>query len=101
MRKIFVIALVPLLLIGCGPTSEKDRFAAASVEIGCTLFSNPEAYQDPVKFEEEMKVVFEKYGFDVSDEAAMEIIGNKYAEDLDVKKALEDGMKECGAGLFQ
>jgi len=101
MKKILVLALIPILLSGCMPSGEKDRFVSASVELGCSLFSNPEAYQDPSKFEEEMKSVFEKYGFDVNDEAAMELVGNKYSEDEAVKKAVEDGMKECAGALFQ
>jgi len=97
-----LLALVPLLFTACGKTcvDEKDCFVKATSEAACAIFGDPDAWSNPESFEAEAKSIFAKYGFDVSDEDAMEALSTKYENDEDVMAALTKGMAECSGGLF-
>lgn len=104
MKKIAVLSVCILMLsfalTACGGGSEKDRFVAASIDVGCAIFDNPDFFSDMAAMEEKTMEIFGKYGFDVSDEAAMTVIAEKYQYEEDVIKAVQEGITECAGDLF-
>lgn len=103
MKK-FVVGVIGLslilgLLVGCGQGSEKDRFIAASIEVGCAMFEDPAFFEDFTLMESKTTEVFADYGFDTDDEAAMMEL-EKYQEDEEVVKAVQEGITECAGDLF-
>lgn len=73
--------------------NEKDRFISATTEAVCTVFKS-EDLTDP-NLEQETKDIYTKFGFDTSDDSKMEGIAAKYENDIDVKHAVEEAIKEC------
>lgn len=103
MKKIVtLLVLAPLLFTSCGGTctGEKDCFVKATSEAACAIFGNPDAFNDPTKFEAEAKAIFAKYGFDVEDDTAMTALSAKYENDEDVMAELGNAMKDCSGGAF-
>jgi len=85
-----------LLFTACGGASgEQDRFVQASVELGCLMFENPDAFNDFSALKTKSEEIFVKHGFDTKDTAAMEAIAEKFQADEDVIKAIQEGMTKC------
>lgn len=103
MKKIVaLLVLAPLLFVSCGGTctDEKDCFTKATAEAACKIFGDPDAFSDPAKFEDEAKVIFSKYGFDVENEEAMDALSAKYEDDEEVMAALGQAIADCSGGAF-
>lgn len=100
MKKIIstlVISSVVLVACTSGPKDEKQAFIDATVEATCMIFQSENIF-DPA-LEDAAKTIYEDYGFDASDDAAMEALTKKYETDEDVQKAITDALEEC-AGDF-
>jgi len=106
MKKL-LISLVGLSLVlgvfaGCGMGSEKDRFISASVEVGCAIFDNPDLFADATAVDSKAIEVFSEYGFDATDEEAMLVLTEKYQNDEEILKAVQEGITDCaGDALSQ
>lgn len=103
MKKFLSISLLTLLvftLTACGSKSEKDRFVNASVEVGCAMFQDENFFQDFAKVEEKTKDVFAKYGFDVENEEQMSVVSQKFQQDEDVLKRVQEGIMKCAGNIF-
>jgi hypothetical protein len=99
MKKLFVtLSVVALLLSGCGQASEKDRFIDASVDATCLVFQADNLF-DPA-LEEQAKAIFDDYGFDSTDDAAMTALQTKYQEDEDYMAAMQKAITDCGGDFM-
>ena len=103
MKK-FLIGFVGLSLIlgwfaGCGQGSEKDRFVAASVEVGCAMYEDPAFFEDFSLVEQKTIEIFEEYGFDATSEEEMLAL-EIYQEDEEVIKAVQEGITGCAGDIF-
>lgn len=104
MKKLVSMALLSVFLLSaCGAEKpEKERFIDATVEVACMIFDTENiAALDEEKATKKTKDIFEKYGFDVEDDAAMEAVTAKYQQDEAVKKAVEEALLECAGDLFK
>ena len=103
MKKIalLLVALlgVSLVLTACG-ASERDRFVNASVDVGCAIFDEPDLFSDRVALETKTLEVFAGYGFDVTDEVALDSLSEKYQYEEDVIKDVQDGITMCAAEMI-
>jgi hypothetical protein len=103
MKKLFSsLVLSSVLLVACGGgggADEKQNFIDATVEVTCMVFE-AEDLLDP-SLEQKTKDIFEKYGFDVEDEAQMEEVTGKYQSDPDVQTAVEGALAECAGDLLE
>ncbi len=99
MKKLLTcLVLITFALAGCsGPKSEKERFVEATKEVTCMVFKSDNLF-DP-SLEQKSSDIFKKFGFDTKDESTLKTLTTKYRDDADVKKAVEDAMKECGGDL--
>lgn len=99
MKKLLTgLVLVPLALVGCsGQKPEKERFVEATKEVTCMVFKSDNLF-DP-SLEGKSNDIFKKYGFDATNEATLKTLTEKYKDDADVKKAVEEAVKECGGDL--
>lgn len=90
---------VSLILTGClaGPRDEKQAFIDATIEATCLIFDSENIFDPAV--EENAKAIYADYGFDVDDEAKMEEISKKYAEDTEVQTAIIAGIEKCSPGV--
>lgn len=73
---------------------EKADYTAAMIEAGCTTFSASDLTAEKVKTD--IQTAFTKYGFDVSDDAKMKALNDKYLADKEVKAAILKGVTDCG-----
>lgn len=104
MKKLVSVALLGVFLLSaCGAEKpEKERFVDATVEVACMIFDTKAAEAlNEEEATEKTKDIFEKHGFDVEDEAAMQVIAGKYQQDESVKKAVEKALFECAGDLFK
>lgn len=103
MKKILTVSLMTIVLLtltACGKGSEKDRFINASVEVGCAMFQDENFFNDFSKVEEKTKEIFTKYDFDVENEEEMSVVSEKYQEDAEVLKGVQDGITKCAGNIF-
>ena len=107
MKKLLVgLVTLSLVLAGCGSKNvsdkpEKERFISATAETACMFFEDPDVSKASDKeLEDKTKAIFEKYGFDVNDDKAMEEISAKYENDPDLEKEVTAALEECAGDLM-
>ena len=104
MKRILIsligLSLVLGVLAGCGMGSEKDRFINASIEVGCAIFENPDLFADAAAVDTKAIEVFSDYGFDATDEDAMMLLTEKYQNDEEVLKVVQEGITECAGDVL-
>ncbi len=74
--------------------SEKERYIEAVVESSCVVFQADDMNDDSLS--EVVEDIFIKHGFPGSDEDAMMEITDKYQDDIDVRDAVRNELKNCG-----
>lgn len=100
MKKLLASFLATsVLLTACtsGPRDEKQAFIDATVEATCMIFEAENIF-DPA-LEDAAKAIYENYGFDASDDVAMEALTTKYEEDEEVSAAIADALNKCAGDL--
>lgn len=86
-----------VIMTGCG-RDEKQSFVDATVESTCLFFETDDIF-DP-ELSDKVKEIFEKHGFETSDEA-LEELKNRYAEDTEVQSAILEGISQCGGDFAE
>jgi len=94
MKKIaLLLVLSALVLTSCGGAlSERERFVAASVDIGCQLLEDPTMHDDMTAVLELTYSAFLEYGFDVEDEAYMTTLSETYQYDENITQDIQKGL---------
>lgn len=94
------LSLVLAVFVGCGAVKdEKQSFIDATVKATCLIFESEDLF-DPA-LEEQTKKIFDDYGFDVEDEAAMLALTAKYEGDEEVQASILAELEKCSAGIFE
>lgn len=101
MKKLLAcLIIVSLFVGGCSfGKSEKERFIDATVEATCMVFEAENIF-DPA-LEEKAKEIYEKYGFDATDDEAMEALTLKYQDDEEFNAAIEKALEECAGDFLE
>lgn len=98
MKKLYLILpllIAGMVLQGCGPKTEEDRFIAASVEITCEVIKDPSISLDPTKNKELSQEIFEDYDFPIEDNEAMLGLLDKYEQNTQIQEKI-NGLVEKG-----
>lgn len=99
MKKTLILSMLiisALVLQGCGPKTEEDRYVAASVEITCEVIKDPSLSLDLNKSKELSNQIFEDYDFPIEDNETMLGILDKYEQDTSIQTKIKDLVeKEC------
>lgn len=92
-----LVALTAVVATGCG-NNERQAFIDATVESTCLFFETEDIFDESLSGQ--VQDVFEKYGFDTSEES-LENLKNKYAEDTEVQSAILEGISQCGGDFTE
>jgi len=96
MKKLLlsISTLSLLVFTACGASGdEQQRYIDASIEATCMIFQSDDVF-DPA-LQDEVKEVYDNYGFDADDEAAMEALNAKYENNTVVRDAITGGVEGC------
>ena len=101
MKKLIALfAISTFVLTACGITfDEKQAYIDATIEATCLIADSGDLFAEGL--EDKMKAVYEKHGFDTSDQAALEALVTKYQDDETIVVAIEAGTKDCIAKVLE
>jgi len=84
------LLIAGLILQGCGPKTEEDRFIAASVEITCEVIKDPSISLDPTRNKELSQEIFKDYDFPVEDNESMLGLLDKYEQNTEIQEKINE-----------
>ncbi|MFA4891200.1 MAG: hypothetical protein WC604_02515 [Candidatus Gracilibacteria bacterium] len=93
-----IAAAVLVLVVVCKaePLTEKERFIEANTEVTCEILKDPSISIDLDKSKTLSNKIFAEYDFPVEDNIAMLALLDKYENDAEILKAVQEKLsKEC------